>query len=68
MVTRMHIWVHAPQVKDATLKKVKALEEQKEAVETERDALKASATSLQLPVATPQCMSGSMVHALAHAG
>lgn len=28
------------QVKDATLKKVKALEEQKEAVETERDNLK----------------------------
>lgn len=31
--------LHA-QVKDATLKKVKALEEQKEAVETERDTLK----------------------------
>jgi hypothetical protein len=30
----------AIQVKDATLKKVKTLEEQKEAVETERDALK----------------------------
>lgn len=31
------------QVKDATLKKVKALEEQKEAVETERDTLKVGA-------------------------
>lgn len=29
-----------PQVKDTTLKKIKALEEQKDAVETERDALK----------------------------
>jgi len=28
------------QVKDTTLKKIKALEEQKDAVETERDALK----------------------------
>lgn len=32
----------ASQVKDATLKKVKTLEEQKEAVETERDSLKVS--------------------------
>jgi hypothetical protein len=33
-------WCDAVQVKDATLKKVKTLEEQKEAVETERDTLK----------------------------
>jgi hypothetical protein len=46
----MHAVTHNPclvltgllhsQVKDATLKKVKAFEEQKEAVETERDTLK----------------------------
>lgn len=37
-------------VKDTTLKKIKALEEQKDAVETERDALKAAVASLERDV------------------
>jgi predicted nucleic acid-binding Zn-ribbon protein len=38
------------QVKDATMKKMKSLEEAKEAVESERDGLKATVASLKRDV------------------